>query len=188
MLNKILDDAISYTLVEWEAVIADIVNDNRTDIYPKDTHGYIVKNYELESYIQSNILFHKKFFNGLQKSSVTSLNLITEAWCLDACIVLPLLRGIVVALPNAVTRIYPRDQSETVMQLYLTNGSKSIPIVFGLDKAGQEVFRWGPRSQKASALLVPMIQEDYRVKSKALSAFYKSDLTQSIQEEWIDLF
>jgi hypothetical protein len=73
------------------------------------------------------------------------------------------------------------------MQLFLTNGSKSIPVVFGLDKKGQEVFRWGPRSAKAKEVLAPVINESYGVRYDALSNFYKLDLTQSIQEEWVEL-
>jgi hypothetical protein len=73
------------------------------------------------------------------------------------------------------------------MQLFLTNGSKSIPVVFGLDKLGQEVFRWGSRSAKAKEVLAPVINESYGVRYDALSTFYLRDLTQAIQEEWLDL-
>ena len=73
------------------------------------------------------------------------------------------------------------------MNLFLTNGSKSIPILFGLNERQKELFRWGPRSKMASEILEPVKEEKYDIKSKALSDFYKADLTESIQLEWIDL-
>jgi hypothetical protein len=73
------------------------------------------------------------------------------------------------------------------MNLFLTNGSKSIPIVFGLNEKQKELFRWGPRSKKASEILAPVKEGKYDIKSKTLFNFYKTDLTESIQLEWIDL-
>jgi hypothetical protein len=78
-------------------------------------------------------LLQKKFFNAVQKTQTASLHLITEAWCLDACIIMPLFKGIAIANPSIDIRLYLRDRSEDLMQLFLTNGSKSIPVVFGLD-------------------------------------------------------
>lgn len=187
MLNEIIENSVSYSLEEFEAIIGDVIERQSTDVYSTDMHPYVTKNSALEKDMQSAVSLQKKFFNAIQKTKVASLHLITEAWCLDASISLPLLKGIAIANPNIDIRLYLRDRNENLMQLFLTNGSKSIPIVFGLDTLGQEVFRWGPRSARAKEVLAPIINEPYGLKYQALSNFYKLDLTQSIQEEWIGI-
>jgi hypothetical protein len=187
MLREIIEKSVSCSLEEFEGIIVDVIVRQSEDIYSTDMHPYVAKNSALEKDMQSAVSLQKKFFNAIQKTQVASLNLITEAWCLDASIILPLLKGIAIANPSMDIRLYLRDRNEDLMQLFLTNGSKSIPIVFGLDTFGQEVFRWGPRSARAKEVLAPIINEPYGIKYQALSNFYKRDLTQSIQEEWIDL-
>ena len=39
------------------------------------------------------------------------------------------------------------------MDLYLTNGTKSIPILVALDNEGVELFHWGPRPKEAADLV-----------------------------------
>jgi hypothetical protein len=187
MLSEIINQSISYSLCEFETIIEEVIRTGSEKIYSKDMHPYVSKNHDLERDMQSKFLLQKKFFNAVQKTQTASLHLITEAWCLDACIIMPLFKGIAIANPSIDIRLYLRDRSEDLMQLFLTNGSKSIPVVFGLDKLGQEVFRWGSRSAKAKEVLAPVINESYGVRYDALSTFYLRDLTQAIQEEWLDL-
>ncbi|MBL7788492.1 MAG: thioredoxin family protein [Chitinophagales bacterium] len=187
MLASVLENSRALSLSEYETIIRHVIHDKDNKEYAVDMHPYIEKNNQLGSYIQSNITINKKFFNAIQKSVFSSIHLITEPWCLDACIILPLLRGITIIKPDIEIKIYPRDKNEDLMNLFLTNGSKSIPIVFALDENQTEVFRWGPRSQKAKEILEPIKEENYGVKSKALSDFYKSELTENIQLEWLDL-
>ncbi len=187
MLSEILKQSTSYSLSEFGTIIEEVIHKGSEKIYSSDMHSYVSKNHDLERGMQTKISLQRKFFNAVQKTQTSSLHLITEAWCLDACIILPLLKGITIANPSIDIRLYLRDRSEDLMQLFLTNGSKSIPVAFGLDKKGQEVFRWGPRSAKAKEVLSPVINESYGVRYQALSNFYKLDLTHSIQEEWVEL-
>ena len=187
MLEEAISKASSHTVEFFDVIIESIIRAQSGIHYGHDYHPYIVKNDELEKYIQSHFSLNKKLFNAFQKSKVRSLHLITEAWCLDACILLPLLRGIQIIKPDIEIKIHQRDENEELMNLFLTNGSKSIPIVFGLNEKQKELFRWGPRSKKAIEILEPVKEDKYDIKSKALSDFYKADLTESIQLEWIDL-
>lgn len=187
MLKEVLSRASSHTVEFFDIIIESIITAQSGIHYGHDYHPYIVKNDKLEKFIQTNFSLNKKLFNAIQKSKIHSLHLITEAWCLDACILLPLLRSIKIVKPEIEIKIHQRDENEELMNLFLTNGSKSIPIVFGLDEKQKEIFRWGPRSLKAKKILEPVKEEKYDVKSKALTAFYKTDLTKSIQLEWLDL-
>jgi hypothetical protein len=177
----------SYSNSEFDKIIYDVVVDKSVELYEEKMHSYILQNYQLSEFIQQNLVLNKKLFNTIQKSTLAKLCLITEPWCLDACIILPLLRAVAVINPNINIQIYTRDSQPGIMRQFLTNGSESIPVVFGVDEIDQELFRWGPRSEKAKKLIEPIMNEPYSVKSEILTDFYRLDLTQDIQEEWINI-
>ncbi len=70
---------------------------------------------------------------------------IAEDWCGDASNTVPILAKLVDAIPGWELRVILRDQNPEVMDRYLTNGSRSIPIVIALDRELQELGHWGPR-------------------------------------------
>lgn len=82
---------------------------------------------------------------------------ITEDWCGDSAQTLPVVAAIADLNPNVALRIVDRDAYPEAMDLYLTNGSRSIPIVVAtqLDEAGQpeELWVWGPRPDAAKPLV-----------------------------------
>lgn len=185
-LKEVIEKSKGYSLTSYEEIVHQVVENKSIAHYEETMHAYIEKNRVVESCIQANLKLNKKFFNQVVKSKSLQLHLITEAWCLDACIMLPLFRAIVATNELISVSIYLRDSNEELMNRFLTNGSKSIPIVFGTDSDSNELFRWGPRSSKARALLEPIKEADYSVKYKTLSEFYKLDLTMDIQEEWLN--
>ena len=73
------------------------------------------------------------------------LLIIAEDWCGDASNTVPILAKLVDAVPELELGIILRDQNAKVMDRYLTNGSRSIPIVIVLDQEFREVGHWGPR-------------------------------------------
>lgn len=79
------------------------------------------------------------------------LLVITEDWCGDAANSVPVLVGLVEKFPGSELRILPRDQYPGVMDRYLTKGSRSIPIVIGLDRQYRRVGHWGPRPAELQA-------------------------------------
>ena len=79
------------------------------------------------------------------------LLVIAEDWCGDAANTVPVLARLVDATPGAELRVLARDRYPEVMAQYLTNGSKSIPIVIALDRDSKEAGRWGPRPAELQA-------------------------------------
>ena len=73
------------------------------------------------------------------------LLVIAEDWCGDASNTVPIIARFVDQVPGLELRIMARDRYPEVMDQYLTNGSRSIPIVIVLDQAYREVGHWGPR-------------------------------------------
>jgi Thioredoxin len=73
------------------------------------------------------------------------LLVIAEDWCGDASNTVPVLARWVEQVPGLELRIIRRDEHPEVMDRYLTNGTRSIPIVIALDADFRELGHWGPR-------------------------------------------
>jgi Thioredoxin len=76
---------------------------------------------------------------------------IAEDWCGDASNTVPIIARLVDRIPSLELRVIPRDENPELMNQYLTNGSKSIPIVIALDDEFKEIGRWGPRPTELQA-------------------------------------
>jgi hypothetical protein len=80
---------------------------------------------------------------------------ITEGWCGDSAQIIPVL-NVLAEAGGIALRMVLRDEHDWLMDLYRTNGSRSIPVLIALDGQGREVFRWGPRPRKIQELLYTM--------------------------------
>jgi hypothetical protein len=69
---------------------------------------------------------------------------LSEDWCIDASSTLPVLARWCESVPGLSLRILNRDEHPEVMDRYLTNGSRSIPVVILLDAEHNELGHWGP--------------------------------------------
>ena len=76
---------------------------------------------------------------------VRRLLVLAEDWCGDASNTVPVLARLADAVAGLELRILRRDEHPEVMNRYLTNGSRSIPIVIALDEGFTELGHWGPR-------------------------------------------
>ncbi len=79
------------------------------------------------------------------------LLVLAEDWCGDAANTIPVLAKVVEQVPGLELRVLRRDEHPAVMDAYLTNGSRSIPIVIVLDAAFRELGYWGPRPTELQA-------------------------------------
>lgn len=77
---------------------------------------------------------------------------LTEDWCGDSAQTIPYIAKIIAHNPNIELRLLSRDANPELMEKYLTNGTRSIPMLVAFDQHGEELFRWGPRPAEAAAL------------------------------------
>lgn len=131
---------------------------------------------------------------GLQKEKLNQINsdfqllIITEGWCGDAAQIMPVV-NVMMNEMGVEQKIVFRDENPELMNAYLTDGSKSIPVLIGVDNAGNELFRFGPRPKYGMTLLKrhkenPEVYTD-DVFHKDLQIWYNLDKGQSIFEEFI---
>ena len=79
------------------------------------------------------------------------LLVIAEDWCGDASNTVPIVAKLVDTVPGFDLRVILRDQHPEVMNQFLTNGSRSIPIVIALNENFEQVGHWGPRPSQLQA-------------------------------------
>jgi hypothetical protein len=79
---------------------------------------------------------------------------IAEDWCGDAANTVPVVAGLAALVPGGELRVLPRDDYPEVMDRFLTNGSRSVPIVIGLDDEFVEAGHWGPRPTDLQAWVI----------------------------------
>jgi hypothetical protein len=82
------------------------------------------------------------------------LLVISEDWCGDASNTVPVLAAFAAASPGVELRVVKRDENEPLMDAYLTNGARSIPLAVVLDRDFRPVGRWGPRPSELQAYVL----------------------------------
>ena len=79
------------------------------------------------------------------RGPVRRLLVLSADWCGDAANTVPILAALAAAGTAIELRLLDRDQYPAVMNRYLTNGTRSIPVVIALDAESGELGHWGPR-------------------------------------------
>ena len=72
---------------------------------------------------------------------------ITEGWCGDAGQILPFVAKLAEENPMINMQLVLRDEHPELMDMFLTNGSRSIPIIIGLSEIMEVLGHWGPRPE-----------------------------------------
>ena len=89
--------------------------------------------------------------HAVPAGAVLRLVMIAEDWCMDTNNTAPFLARFADAVPGVELRILLRDANPDVMNRYLTNGARSIPVVIVMDEHFRELGHWGPRPSELQA-------------------------------------
>lgn len=97
---------------------------------------------------------------------------ITESWCGDAAHVLPAIHKIAELNSNINLKVVLRDENLDLMDLFLTNGGRSIPKLIMIDdETGNILSTYGPRPTEATSFV-----NRYKAKYGTLTPEFKEDL------------
>lgn len=112
---------------------------------------------------------------------------ISETWCGDAAQVIPVINKMAEVASKIDLRIVLRDENEDLMNLFLTNGTKSIPKLIIIEKeTGEVIGDFGPRPTQAKQLIIDykaahgVVDETAKIE---LQKWYLADKGVSIQNE-----
>lgn len=103
-------------------------------------------------YDQFTVPNDEEFFKQIHARKLRVL-ILTEDWCADAMLNVPILFRIAEHTGMGVS-LFPRDANLELMDQYLTNRkSRSIPLFVFIDENGNEVAKWGSRAEKIQQFL-----------------------------------
>ena len=89
--------------------------------------------------------------NLTDKNFKGKILIIAESWCGDCSQSIPIINTFFKT--KTPVKILYRDENPDLMQRFLTNGNKSIPIVIFFDEHNKVISHWGPRTKYGSELL-----------------------------------
>ncbi|HEX9728466.1 MAG TPA: thioredoxin family protein [Gemmatimonadales bacterium] len=115
------------------------------------------------------------------------LLVIAEDWCGDASNTVPILAKLGDVASCLEMRIVRRDQHPELMDHYLTNGARAIPIVIALDADSRELGHWGPRPADLQAWAIAHRDMPSAERYKQTRAWYAKDRGGSVLREVLAL-
>lgn len=125
---------------------------------------------------------------------------LTEAWCGDAAQIIPVLDQMAANQPHIEHFLILRDEHLDIMDSFLTNGTRAIPVTIVIDKESNEVLgHWGPRPEVLQhqvmdakvATLAATTEEDRKAIADQAKVdaqkWYARDKTLSTQKEVLEM-
>lgn len=191
-MKEIIQNAIqnSFSYAEYRKLASDLVAQGKPtghDLSEALAH-YAELNETRMNRLEKTITLTDAVIQTLQNSSKNAIWLVlAESWCGDAAQILPVLNKMSEASNSIQLNIVLRDDHDALMQLFLTNGAKSIPKLIILDAQTLNVVAdWGPRPLGAKQLI-----EEYKASHGVvdetgkieLQKWYLHDKGISIQQE-----
>ncbi|MGA8263817.1 MAG: thioredoxin family protein [Ignavibacteriaceae bacterium] len=196
MAHKFFEDKIphnGYTYDEFHLMTQNLIDNTNTENLGKSEIGRyndiklnqhrsnrIYKHYEVSDEVSEEI-------SKIDEKQIWMV--ITENWCGDSAQSLPYIAKIASLNNNIDLRIVLRDSHPEIMDLYLTNGTRSIPKMVGFDMEGNAKFKWGPRPEEAQKLMNQWKAEGV-VKPELyekLHLWYSKDKGKNIEKEILQL-
>lgn len=115
---------------------------------------------------------------------------ISEGWCGDAAQILPILHKMAQQNSSITLQIVLRDENESLMDLFLTKGTRSIPKLIALTPSLEVRYSWGPRPSEATRK-VEMYKEAHGLLDaefkKDLQLWYAKNKGKAVQEDFMAL-
>lgn len=191
IIQKSLKNAVTYK--EYRDLVSNLLAENKSTgpNQSEDLTNYSLLNDKRMKRLDKTLKMAEKTKATISKIT-TSQNwlLISEGWCGDAAQNLPVINKIAELNPKISLKVVLRDDNLELMDLFLTNGGRSIPKLIALDSENNVLFSWGPRPTVATKMVA-----DYKAKNGSLDAQFKQDLQiwynkdkgNSVQEDFIEL-
>jgi hypothetical protein len=195
-MKEILETTIknSYSYKEYKKIIADLLQEGKTTgaIQTEALVNYCRLNETRMHRLDKTIVINEAIISKLKALQSNYIWLvISEGWCGDAAQLLPIFNKMSEVSNTIELKIVFRDDNENLMNLFLTDGNKSIPKLIILDKNSLNVIAdWGPRPKGAIELIQNYKEKfgviDDTIKTE-LQMWYLQDKGLSTQKEIIEL-
>lgn len=172
--------------------LADDILSNPQPLAPYDDPAFMdylklnrtrMKRWDLQGELSASLINTLKNINAPQHWII-----ISEPWCGDAAHIVPFL--VKMAEQNSLISydMQLRDNEPFLINNYLTNGSKSIPILVVRDANNNDIFVWGPRPKGAQEVMNEMKAKnaDFENIKTALQNWYNHNKGIELCEEILE--
>lgn len=171
----------------YNALFKKLVEEERTTgAQTQEKIEYTKLNFSRSKRLDKTASVPVDFAEKLQKiSNKQTWLVISEPWCGDAAQTLPFLNKMAQLSKNINFKIVLRDENPELMDQFLTNGSRSIPIIIILDDELNVIKHWGPRSKAATKLIDDYLNKNGKIDDtikEMLQVWYNNDKGVSIIE------
>jgi hypothetical protein len=191
IFQSALQNGLSYS--EYRNLVSKLINEGKStgNDQSADLLHYSELNEVRMKRLEKTLQLDSEVLKTLQnlKAKQTWI-VITEGWCGDAAQILPIIKLMAETSENIDLKIVLRDENETLMNQFLTNGSKSIPKLLLLDENVNLINHWGPRPEAAKNLILEykaqhgIVDEPAKI---ALQKWYLDDKGISTQKEIVGI-
>jgi hypothetical protein len=155
IIQSALQNSFSYN--EYRTLVSNLISEGKSTGHEQraDLLHYSELNEVRMKRLEKTLKLDLEVEKALQnlKSKQTWL-VISEGWCGDAAQILPIIKLMSEASENIDLKLVFRDENEELINLFLTNGAKSIPKLLLLDEAFHLINHWGPRPEGAKNLII----------------------------------
>ena len=191
IINKSLENTFSYE--EYKNLVSSLLAEGKST-GPNQSEAltnYSKLNDKRMSRLDKTISLEPDTISFLQEINEPQTWLvITEGWCGDAAQNLPVIHKMAEENSLISLQLVLRDENLELMDLFLTNGGRSIPKLIALDSNQNILFTWGPRPSEATQMVA-----EYKLKHGVLDAAFKQDLQvwynknkgKNLQEDFLKL-
>ena len=117
--------------------------------------------------------------------------MLVEAWCGDGAQIAPIFAALADLNPVIEFKLILRDENPALMDMFLTDGKKSIPKFIGINQDLEIMATWGPRPAEAHKIYEAFRNDPSITKEafhKELHLWYAHDKGQSVMNELLELF
>lgn len=113
-----------------------------------------------------------------------------ESWCADGAQTIPVLNKIAEVSPAINLKILLQDDNPEFMDLFLTNGTRSIPKLIITDNDSNVLNTWGPRSKVATSMVLAYKKENGKIDDtfkKSLQVWYNKNKGEAIIDDLVNI-
>ncbi len=136
---------------------------------PETLESWWNSGFTWDDYLGEEVEQHRELWQGIYRRATTpvwtlealedlgrkwKLLAIAEDWCGDASNLVPVFGRLARDSDLIDLRVVKRDEHTDLMDRYLTNGSRSIPIIVIMDENFRPVGRWGPRPAELQEFVI----------------------------------
>lgn len=174
---------------EYHNLFDTLLAEPRTDVYADDNYKtYTELNQKRqERWLKKGKLTEDTIETLSKITTIQKWTVISEPWCGDASHIVPFLHLMAEQSDKIELEIVLRDQPPFLIDKYLTNGGKAIPILI-IQKEDTELV-WGPRPAEAQNLVQQFKKDNVPIDEQkiTLQKWYNSNKGIDIQQEIVDL-